>query len=675
MIYRPIFRLVLSSLERPEDSARAYAVIVDPSSDASSGIYLDGLPWDSEFFSGEDGSPPFHVPGSLGLVSLKTQETMQNHSASVSLVLGEVGSALRKRVLPQDPLRIEFLDPATGRWACGFDGFLTNVQWSRQSSPGSYHWRMDLAGQGLQKLLSEQWLDWQSMIRAVDNKSMVGSKGFGFYKELDNLKGDVPVSELMRIFIRGAVDEFLEIGVRGTRVGSGRTFQVSPRKRDWQTYRDLAVLPTQQWYLMQRGPIWGLLAGLSEGDVHEFFITYDQDPNSLDEFREIPTIVFRPRPWPGPPGSAVTAKDAEKVDDNSLWPNLNVVFAGLYGVPAAISVGTSRNDSARANSFFISLSGASDGSAHDLLADKVVLGYRVDENLVKRYGFSSRQVSCGRQYQRPEVYFETILPAILDRVAWQEAPLPFLLDQTRTFPLMPGVHVGSVLQDHSESLEAPTTGYIISVAHSLTGSPKGLHASTTIGTTRAIEGVDAEGYPAAVRKLVNLKKVSFLSPAETEAAMNSFRANTHSQPSPVAPQPGADDLFVSNHPELQDRNPGPGIAANLAHLQKFGIDWVRDTVGAIIITSVYRSRALNDRVSKNRNSDHLKGLAFDFQVPGGELELMVAWNKIRAAKGLLLFKDCILETRPEDGVQWIHYSVYPPGGAGGNNAGFAKTGD
>lgn len=692
MIYRPVFRLVLSVLESkwPKDKARAYAVVVDPSS-GQSGVYLDGVPWPSEFFAGDTGdapAPPTYLPGTLGLVSLRTQETMQNHGASLSLLVGEVGASLRKRILPHDLLRVEIFDASTRTWRCAFDGHLVNIQWSKQSDPGSYHWRMDISAQGLQKIFSEQWLDWQSMVRATDTKGFnPASKGFSFFKELADVKGDLPISELVKKFIIGAVDQFLEFGVRGQRAGNGRTFQVASNladpkvaARDWQTAWNVFIFPTQSWYLQARGAIWGLLAGLSEPDVHEFFISYDRD-GSATEFREIPTIVFRPRPWPGPPARAVTAKvNGDPVDDDSLWRDLDVLITGLPGsLPAAFSVGTSRNDSVRSNHFFISLAGAADTSPNDLSFTRTALGFRVDEGLVKRYGFSSRQVSLGNYLQRMDNYYFFILPSLLDRVAWQEAPLPFLLDQTRSFPLIPGVHVGSVLQDHSESQDAPTTGYIISVAHSISGNGKSLRAETVIGTTRAIEGVTAEGYPAAVRKLVDLKNVSFVSASEVDKANKTYAAAEHSQPAAVNPPgTGKYDLFISSsHPELQDKNPPNNIKVNLSHLEKFGIKWVDDLVGPIVLTSVYRSPSLNARVSTNRNSDHMKGLAFDFQMAsGGDTALYQAFLKIRDSKNVLLFKDCIIETRASDGVKWIHYAVYPPGGAGEQhmNDG-AKTGD
>lgn len=668
MIYRPVFRLVLSALERPEDAARAYAVVIDPTS-GQSGVYLDGLPWDSPYIKG---APPRFLSGSLGLVSLNTAETFQGHSASLSLLVGEVGEQLRKRILPHDPLRVE-LQVAPGRWACAFDGHVNGIQWTRSSTPDSYRWRMEITAAGLQKIFSEQWLDWQGFIRAGSSKN-IGGTGFSFFHDLAKQQGTVPVSELMRMFITGAVDKFLEFGVRGFRAGSGNTFQFSPIPRDWQTAWDLFVFATGNWYLMQQGPIWSILLGLAEPDVHEFFLSYAQDPNA-SEYQEIPTLVFRPRPWPGPPASAVTSRSIGPLaDDDSIWRQLDVVRTGNPGGrPAAIRVGSSRNDAARSNTFFISLSGATDSGPDAMSAAKTAIGFRADEGLIRRYGFSSRQVSIGSYLKRAPAYFDTILPGVLDRVAWQEAPLPFLLDQTRGYPLLPGVHIGCVLEDYSENQNAPTTGYVISVSHAISGSPKGLHAETSIGTTRALEGVSAEQYPAAVRALVNLQKVSYLDGPGVAEARAQFLDASHHQPAAVNPAPGPDNLLVTDHPELQD-TPTVDVAANLSMLASH-IAKVRSLVGAITLTSVYRSVVLNRKVGGRDGSAHTRGLAFDFQMPGGPAALLAAFQAIQANAASLGFQIVVFETRHSDGVQWIHYEIPAAGGTPALHSTSASTGD
>ncbi len=672
MIYRPTFRLVLSSLESlaPMDAERAYAVILDPSSPTTSGIYFDGLPWDSPYIQGP---PPKFMAGSLGLISLRTQETMQGHSASLSITLGAIGGVLRPRVLPHDPLRIEILS-ADGRWTCAFDGNLSGVQWTRASSADSYRWRLDITAAGLQKVLSEQWLDWQGFVQAEAGKNFPGTAGFSFFHELAKQQGAIPVSDLMRMFISGAVDKFLDFGVRGARAASGTTFQFSPNPRDWQSAWGLFVFATENWYLMKQGPIWGILQGLAEPDVHEFFLTYQPDPNA-SEYREIPTLVFRPRPWPGPPAAAVTAKvTGAPVDDDSIWRQLDVVMTGVpTGPGAALRVGSSRSDASRANTFFVSLSGAQDSNPTGMSYERVALGFRMDDNLIKRYGFSSRQVSIGSYLKADPSYFDVILPSVLDRVAWQEAPLPFLLDQVHDFPLMPGIHIGSVLEDYSENASLPSTGYVISVSHSISGSPKGLQAQTSVGITRGLDGVTADQYPAAVRALVDLKMVTYMTPTEVKAARADWVSSSHFQPAEVNPLPGPDNLLATSTPQYQDQ-PTDAVKANLAILAGH-IFKVRNLLGNIIITSAYRSVKLNAYWGGVPGSAHTKGLAFDFQVPGGSGALTQAFSTLTNNAASLGYRVIVFETRSSDGVQWIHYEIPAAGAPATGEAKIGRSGD
>jgi len=690
VIYRPLFRLTLSVLERTEDAARAYAVVIDPMAGVS-GIYLGGVPWASPYFPDE--AQPTFTSGTLGLVSLRTQETFQGHGASLSLLLGPIGDALRHKIRPHDLLRVELFDSETMHWRCAFDGHLANIQWTRQGDAGSYRWRMDVSAQGLQKTFSEQWLDWQSIIQALNSKNSPYGKGWSFYQQLTSMKANMPVSDLLDVFVTGSVNQFLEFGVRGQLAGFGSTYQTAKNvpdeavaARDWQTAFNLVVLATGDWYLQQRGAIWGLFMGLVEPDVHEFFITYAQDPNSSD-YQEIPTVVFRPRPWPGPAAKDVNADISPKVDDDSLWRTLDVAVAGTPdGFPAALSVTTSWNDAVRPNSFLLSFAGASDGSPNGLTADKVFLGFLVDRNLVARYGFSSRQVSIGQYIQTEADYIQKILPQVLDRVGWQEAPLPFLLDQSRSYPLWPGIHPGMVLEDHSESQSSPTTGYVISVSHTLTASEKGLHAETSVGTTRALEGVTADGYPSAVRDLVKLEKVLYTTAPEVATPFRLHMDPVHSQPGAVKPVGGVSpasgqpyDLFVTSNPELQDKNPSDAVKVNLASLVLNGIKPVEAIVGPITLTSVYRSPALNAKWKGATNSDHTLGLAFDFQMPAGSGALATAWIQLLGATDSLVYKQMVFETDPATGKQWIHYAIYPsghPGWVSGPHAHtVAQTGD
>lgn len=64
-----------------------------------------------------------------------------------------------------------------------------------------------------------------------------------------------------------------------------------------------------------------------------------------------------------------------------------------------------------------------------------------------------------------------------------------------------------------------------------------------------------------------------------------------------------------------DNRPGPGIHIRLERLAE-SLDEVRELLGhPVIITSGYRSEALNRAIGGVKTSDHIKGLAADFICP------------------------------------------------------------
>ena len=76
------------------------------------------------------------------------------------------------------------------------------------------------------------------------------------------------------------------------------------------------------------------------------------------------------------------------------------------------------------------------------------------------------------------------------------------------------------------------------------------------------------------------------------------------------------ELTHTDHRTL-DNTPDAQQLANLQRLAEF-LETVKTTLGgkAVIITSGYRSKALNDAVGSKDTSQHRQGLACDFRVPG-----------------------------------------------------------
>ena len=76
------------------------------------------------------------------------------------------------------------------------------------------------------------------------------------------------------------------------------------------------------------------------------------------------------------------------------------------------------------------------------------------------------------------------------------------------------------------------------------------------------------------------------------------------------------ELTHTDHRSL-DNTPNAAELANLQKLAEF-LEVVKTTLGgkAVMISSAYRSKAVNDAVGSRDTSSHRLGLAADFRVPG-----------------------------------------------------------
>ena len=76
------------------------------------------------------------------------------------------------------------------------------------------------------------------------------------------------------------------------------------------------------------------------------------------------------------------------------------------------------------------------------------------------------------------------------------------------------------------------------------------------------------------------------------------------------------ELTHTDH-RLLDNTPNAAELANLKKLAEF-LETVKTTLGGkpVMISSAYRSKAVNDAVGSRDTSQHRQGLAADFKVPG-----------------------------------------------------------
>ena len=114
------------------------------------------------------------------------------------------------------------------------------------------------------------------------------------------------------------------------------------------------------------------------------------------------------------------------------------------------------------------------------------------------------------------------------------------------------------------------------------------------------------------------------------------------------------ELTHTDHRSL-DNTPNAQELVNLQRLAEF-LETVKTTLGgkAVMISSAFRSKAVNDAVGSKDTSQHRQGLACDFKVPGVVPDAVV--RAIIAAK--LPFDQIIREfSDPVAGGGWTHISI------------------
>ena len=103
-----------------------------------------------------------------------------------------------------------------------------------------------------------------------------------------------------------------------------------------------------------------------------------------------------------------------------------------------------------------------------------------------------------------------------------------------------------------------------------------------------------------------------------------------------------------------DNTPDAATLRNLKHLAE-QLEIVRERLGgvSILVSSAYRSPALNRAVKGAKNSAHLTGLAVDFTAP--RFGTVLQTSKAVAASGIA-YDQVIYEYG-----RWVHLGVTPPG--------------
>jgi hypothetical protein len=490
----------------------------------------------------------------MGFVGLETIESMRGHSASLSLVVGRLANMLKARMEAQDAIRIEI---STGSdmtgfgspWRCAFDGFISSISWTETSTPQGYSWKLQIHADGLNKVFQQGWLNWRmaTTAGAADFMTRAGQQVLANL-ERDNLF--TPPQKFIGMLMNYAVSDLMGLTGRDgipIRIGSywqlgnftapsshGGTTQIdtTTTTQYWVNAMGLCMTAALYTYLQTEGPLWNTVVSLSEPTLHELFVTYL--PKGGSGTTEIPTVVFRPIPFPGPEtdpaatspalsqsGQTPQAPAGVSYPDDSEWNKLVVLKLGGSNGPAPISVSASKQDGERKNMFVWSLASALDGNS-DAFVYKGALGYWLDTNSLHRYGFSSEQVTTSVFDRTNLDWLAQQIPRVLARVAYQKAPLPYLWTHQRSYPLLPGARPGTVLEDTTDNV----CGYITSVSHQIQSSPTGFRAATTLTVERVLtdaNGVNQGSYPGKVREyLTGLTHCNY-TPSSAERAIHEDR--------------------------------------------------------------------------------------------------------------------------------------------------------
>ncbi len=111
----------------------------------------------------------------------------------------------------------------------------------------------------------------------------------------------------------------------------------------------------------------------------------------------------------------------------------------------------------------------------------------------------------------------------------------------------------------------------------------------------------------------------------------------------------ADRLGIANNPDAD-------AIYNMGELAENILQPIRNEYGAFMVSSGYRSVALCEAIGSKATSQHAKGQAVDFEVPGISNYDLAEWISDN-----LQFDQLILECFTGGNTGWIHCSYVPNG--------------
>ena len=441
---------------------------------------------------GKDGQPVL-LQGEAGILSVNASDSLGGQSASITMPNAGLPAVMAPLVRPVDRLRITVMHPAYrgGPWVA-FDGLVRQIRSSRHGG-GGFTSTLSIAAAGLDWLLSGAVFNWQGFVHP-DSDILQGSEG----KTLAAALGSSAQAPhlVVRAFVHSAIN--LAMGIR---IGSLKD-EEGLRVKDYALFEpleagDFSSLPgvafPMPWTLIQAqsgASFWQIIQALAEPVLHEVFTGYRTPKDEMDPR---PTLIHRPRPFPGLP------------KHDGFWRALPVQKVGGSGMPQVMGVDEVLSGDRHPNAFHWSGLGLGDHSTQAFNA-KLFFGWATSDALVNRYGYSSHAVSSKLAPIEPGAPLDQYINFAKDNLehfARQEVVLPLLKSRSLNGTFFP-VRPGEVVEDHSRGGGADdvVTGYCTATGLSVGSGANGFSMSASISVERCLRGTDAAGYPDAVRALV-----------------------------------------------------------------------------------------------------------------------------------------------------------------------------
>lgn len=434
------------------------------------------------------------LEGGASLISAQASDSLQGQSASMRFPMTGLAAILAPLVRPMDRLRLTLTVAGYPDWLL-FDGVVRGVRGSRRAGSG-WSAELQLNAGGLEAILGGAVFNWQGFVHPASD--ILQGAGGKTLMEAVGTSAKAP-QLLAQAFIESALKSAMGLRIGDVAHDDGlgiMDYVLFPTDAtQWSSWPDVAYpLP---WNLIQAqsgASFWQIVQAISEPVLHEVFVGYRAADSQHGSPTLKPTIVHRPRPFPG-----VNPKW------DNYWKALPVVKVGGSFISNVMGVDDSLSGESHPNAFHWAGMGLGDHSKEAFFS-KLFWGWASSDELINRYGYSSTAVVSKLAPIAPGAPIQDYLgfaKAHLLHYAGQEAPLSLLRNRSLDAPFMP-LRPGMVVEDHTLGDDAASivTGYVAATDFSIRSSGEGMAMSMGATVIRSLRGTDAAGYPDAVRALL-----------------------------------------------------------------------------------------------------------------------------------------------------------------------------